>query len=189
MRAQADELASRPTSPSWPPRPSDSPSSPSPATPASSSRSTLVQVFAFMQKQGFFCQLPFDPTHTEIGASLSHCLSVAARRADAAFLPRRVHPHQQDHRAAVLEARRWAQENELEMASGAAASHPVHYCNSAPFALFSHARARCARSLRARESSLEVLDRRIGSSCARNSLLAQTSSSLSLSLNLCTECD
>lgn len=36
---------------------------------------TSLQVFAFMQKQGFFCQLPFDPTHTEIGAySWSICL-------------------------------------------------------------------------------------------------------------------
>ncbi|BGP37059.1 hypothetical protein JCM10450v2_000968 [Rhodotorula kratochvilovae] len=26
----------------------------------------VTKVFAFMQKQGFFCQLPFDPTHTEI---------------------------------------------------------------------------------------------------------------------------
>lgn len=29
----------------------------------------FLQVFAFMQQQGFFCQLPFDPTHTEIGGS------------------------------------------------------------------------------------------------------------------------
>jgi len=28
-----------------------------------------------MQKQGFFCQLPFDPSHTEIGASLSPSFS------------------------------------------------------------------------------------------------------------------
>ncbi|BGP13091.1 hypothetical protein JCM10213_000906 [Rhodosporidiobolus nylandii] len=26
----------------------------------------VTKVFALMQKQGFFCQLPFDPTHTEI---------------------------------------------------------------------------------------------------------------------------
>ncbi|GAA5997089.1 uncharacterized protein JCM10292_006198 [Rhodotorula paludigena] len=26
----------------------------------------VTKVFAFMQQQGFFCQLPFDPTHTEI---------------------------------------------------------------------------------------------------------------------------
>lgn len=27
-----------------------------------------LQVFAFMSERGFFCQLPFDPSHTEIGA-------------------------------------------------------------------------------------------------------------------------
>ncbi|GAA5971313.1 hypothetical protein JCM11641_008304 [Rhodosporidiobolus odoratus] len=26
----------------------------------------VTKIFALMQKQGFFCQLPFDPTHTEI---------------------------------------------------------------------------------------------------------------------------
>ncbi|POY73477.1 hypothetical protein BMF94_3414 [Rhodotorula taiwanensis] len=26
----------------------------------------VTKVFAFMSERGFFCQLPFDPTHTEI---------------------------------------------------------------------------------------------------------------------------
>ena len=30
--------------------------------------SARLQVFAFMSERGFFCQLPFDPSHTEIGA-------------------------------------------------------------------------------------------------------------------------
>lgn len=28
----------------------------------------MTKVFAMMQKQGFFCSLPFDPSNTAIGA-------------------------------------------------------------------------------------------------------------------------
>jgi hypothetical protein len=61
-----------------------------------------LQVFAYMTQQGFFCQVPFDPTHTEIGSSL--CFpSLSCSRALLTLHPaRRVRTNQQDRRAAVV---------------------------------------------------------------------------------------
>lgn len=90
-----------------------------------------------MQKQGFFCQLPFDPTHTEIGPSFSPSYPPLAptRRAHDSPPRHRVHPHQQDHRSAVLDALWRAQENELVTASGESRRMALSHAARAPCTL------------------------------------------------------